>query len=974
MEYTTSDGQSKSTRVGSPQSRSIIDEAKDRAAGRETVVFAKLGIQLPDRGQHIRCPFPDHDDHNPSWRWDAKDRKSHCSCGHEDIIGNVQKVLRVSAHDAGQFILECLPETDDVIFKKKVTLRAIDSTKSTADQNRKLDDLLTPHSSVKDNEVPRRYLSSRTGVDGNDLVMPSTPYAGYSKYAYYHGTDKNNNPVLIGHHPASVFGMLDRDGKRHVHRIWCGESGVGKAKLFDSNGKPLDPKKLFTKLPDENIAGRAVLFGQYETALTCILGEGIENSTVLAYAFKPEIEAGTIYVAAGVTAAGVKAFRPFPQTTAVILAPDRDEAKRGADYRKGEQAARAMAATHGRQMLCSIALPGNPGQSIDWKDMLAEKGVDAVRTAILNAELIDIADKQDAKQPDATINGPFVRRENGVYFRGAKDGTTELEKICSPLDVIAVTHDEHGNGWGRVLAFTDLAGRQHEWAMPMSMAAGDGTEIKAELLDQGLQIMPGKQAGQRLIHYLMSCTPLQTWLSVSRPGWHGDCFILPDETFGTMERKAVLQRERSLKHNMRSAGMLDDWKDNIARFCVDNPYLGFAVSAAFAAPLLSISNEQGGGFHIRGDSSGGKSTTLEVGGSVWGGGGQNGYLTSWRATDNGLESIGEGHCDALLCMDEIGQADARTLGSTAYMLANGQGKVRAGRTGSARPPAEWRLLFLSNGEESLAARMNEAGSKTHVGMEVRLADIPVRGKWGVIDELHDFENSKDLINHLKKATRSYYGTPVREYLRRLVAMDKVGVAQVITELQSEFRKDHVPPDAAGQVLRVANRFALVAAGGELATEMSLTGWHEGEATQAVARCFKHWLDARGTSGNSEDDAAIQQVKHFLEVHGASRFSNMEDQTAYNDSRIINRAGYIRHTKEGDTEYLLFRGVFRQEVCKGFDYQKVQELLANRNLLARDNQGKLQVPVKKTAGFENEEGKSCILDRFYCISSKILDEV
>lgn len=41
------------------------------------------------------------------------------------------------------------------------------------------------------------------------------------------------------------------------------------------------------------------------------------------------------------------------------------------------------------------------------------------------------------------------------------------------------------------------------------------------------------------------------------------------------------------------------------------------------------------------------------------------------------------------------------------MLANGSGKARATRDGSARKSAHWRLLFLSSGEIGLADKVAE---------------------------------------------------------------------------------------------------------------------------------------------------------------------------------------------------------------------------------------------------------------------------
>ena len=45
--------------------------------------------------------------------------------------------------------------------------------------------------------------------------------------------------------------------------------------------------------------------------------------------------------------------------------------------------------------------------------------------------------------------------------------------------------------------------------------------------------------------------------------------------------------------------------------------------------------------------------------------------------------------------------------------------------------------------------------------------------------------------------------------------------------------------------RVCERFALIAAGGELATQYGVTGWPPGEAGQAATRCFQAWLEQRG---------------------------------------------------------------------------------------------------------------------------------
>ena len=85
----------------------------------------------------------------------------------------------------------------------------------------------------------------------------------------------------------------------------------------------------------------------------------------------------------------------------------------------------------------------------------------------------------------------------------------------------------------------------------------------------------------------------------------------------------------------------------------------------------------------------GKSTALIVGGSVCGGGGQNGFVQSWRATINGFEAIAELHNDGTLFLDELAQVDPHEprLKPPTY-LGNGQGKSRDDAQHGSPPPAD----------------------------------------------------------------------------------------------------------------------------------------------------------------------------------------------------------------------------------------------------------------------------------------------
>ena len=108
----------------------------------------------------------------------------------------------------------------------------------------------------------------------------------------------------------------------------------------------------------------------------------------MALALAAEIQAGTAAVAAAITAGGVEAFQPYPATRRVTIAADRDEAVKAngkPGSRRGEQAAVEFHGRHHKTLHVAIALPGQPGESVDWLDVLRREGADGVRAGILAA-------------------------------------------------------------------------------------------------------------------------------------------------------------------------------------------------------------------------------------------------------------------------------------------------------------------------------------------------------------------------------------------------------------------------------------------------------------------------------------------------------------------------------------------------------------------------------------------------------------
>jgi len=237
----------------------------------------------------------------------------------------------------------------------------------------------------------------------------------------------------------------------------------------------------------------------------------------------------------------------------------------------------------------------------------------------------------------------------------------------------------------------------------------------------------------------------------------------------------------------------------------------------------------------------------------------------------------------------------------AYMLANGSGKSRSSRDGSARRVAQWRSLFLLSGEFGLADKVAEdgRGRKLAAGQQIRIVDISADAGagMGMFEELHSFPSAEALARHLRAATQEHYGVAARVYLAAIIS-DMDDLQKTVSDIVSAFCDQFVPRGADGQVRRVAQRFGLIAAGGELAKQYGIAPWGPGDAVAACARCFTDWLEIRGGHGAAENRAAIDQVRAFLLANGMARFIPAWAGEEQPRVPIRDVAGYRRKTEDG----------------------------------------------------------------------------
>ena len=520
----------------------------------------------------------------------------------------------------------------------------------------------------------------------------------------------------------------------------------------------------------------------------------------------------------------------------------------------------------------------------------------------------------------------FDTNNRGVWWinvRTDKDGDiVEAEPLLlsDPIDIIGTGQDNDG-AYYRIIKFKDKITRQQKTAALPQAEIADG-KCWGRLGFYGLSIESNPTKRRKLADYLQKEGSQTAFTITDRAGWHEDSYIMPSgETITATDKDPAIiyNGDTSQAKAYQPNGELTDWQQNIARYAVGNSRLCLALGASFAAPLLSLLNEESGGFHLMGDSSDGKTTAAKVALSVWGK--PSGSLLSWSGTKIGFSNTAAARNDGLLVLDEIGQASPHVIGDTVYSVMNGINKVQGAKQGGNRALSRWKVMMFSTGEKTPDSILKHHKGDWNAGQAARLPSIRAAAQYGIYDTLHGFEDGALLSEHIAQSAEKYHGTAGRLFIQQLLD-DLEQAKQHATERMAAFMA--TIPELSGQARRVAKRFAIAAAALELAAPV--TGLPVGVGMAGVKKCFDEWLEANG-AGKHEDRRIIEQAEDFIAQHAlGTRFMEWSDKSTNKD-----HAGYRK--QEGEKlELWVIRRVFANEIAQSFDEAKVCRVLADNGLL------------------------------------------
>jgi uncharacterized protein (DUF927 family) len=552
------------------------------------------------------------------------------------------------------------------------------------------------------------------------------------------------------------------------------------------------------------------------------------------------------------------------------------------------------------------------------------------------------------KASDYAGGGGLDALLTGGWMRVAKDR----------IDPVAWSH-QHGlsrktekQNWRHHFVITERNGHQSSFELPRERLAGKGALAVKLLMKAGVHVV-GREGVQKALAQFLGFKPKREIIRMQRVGWAqiGShlIFMRPD---GVIAPAGMPQASNTTyvldgaatRHGLHTAGTTSEWAAEVAAPLEGNSNVALSFATFFAAPLLGFASEPGGGNHLYGPSTIGKTMISAAGQSVYGWPHEtadDAFGVSWGGTEAGFDALALARTDLGLPLDEITLANLRTAQQVIYKVASGTKGPRATSAGHLRDAAHASVLVFSTGEKSLAQFI---GPSLQEGARKRLVDVPAEVQPGSAFETIPRDQIHVEGKRFFDAVKRQHGAVGLAWQRHLV---ELGPAKIKADLDRHRGYFLVLPEVVAvvekahpQVHAVVNRFALYVAALRMAIAAGLLPWSVTQADAGIVACMSRWVAQRGNVDTAGEivRAARQIERELATAIETSRFvrlhktSNGWNSTTEADETID---GYLK----GDR--VLIRPKAWHQLCVGCDdlAEHLAEHLCRMGKLIPDNAGK-----------------------------------
>lgn len=415
---------------------------------------------------------------------------------------------------------------------------------------------------------------------------------------------------------------------------------------------------------------------------------------------------------------------------------------------------------------------------------------------------------------------------------GQEGPSHSIERVFGPFKVIRRV--EHVSGDVSVdCAFIDTKGRYV--SVTTSSDEFLSSDLLKKLTKKGLKIYRSRGA-LTLLHRIFNEmeSEVPTVRLVSRQGVQSSGSIVLDGLVLGAEGDLTINSE--MMRGFATRGTHAEWIENVSVPALNSQTIVFAICHPFAALLKYAADLPSAVHNLFGPTSAGKTMSLYGAASCMGPSKE--MVTTWHATAPGFEAEAirrQGWC---WIIDEarIGLGD-KFEDNIIFALLNGRTKSKAPGHGGAG--VELSLWALSSNEDR---EDDPYKGQPKSGADVRLFTIPVGYDLtrGIFDKAKDTVEAKAMADAMKEATQQYYGTAIIKFCVRLLEQPDWR-AEIPARLEKA-RCSILDGRRLNSIhMRGLDSFLPIAAAGEWATELGVTGWQSGDATKAVKALFDSYL-------------------------------------------------------------------------------------------------------------------------------------
>lgn len=407
---------------------------------------------------------------------------------------------------------------------------------------------------------------------------------------------------------------------------------------------------------------------------------------------------------------------------------------------------------------------------------------------------------------------------------------------------------------GKQQKWVRITYRQKSALISYAAFASDRGGVWSNLADKGV-VFVSRAAKSQLFEMVEALEAFPRRVIFARPGWcegqfvnaSGKVFAPPGVIAGRVAFAPNL-----LKCSRR--GNHSAWVEQIVAPLMGHPIPCLFIMAAFAAPMLELSNRIDNiGFELAGEGGKGKSTTQRIMASVVGPAmvKDRGYITTFQMTPAALEKSMRWHSDMPFIIDEAnlfgsgesGRADRRKMRDFGFQMGSGTTKGRFDC-----PDQEgFRFVFVTSANEPFVELLGETHTDVANAATDRLMSIIVpEGDGGVFGDLPDnYSTYRQFTLAIEAAMTRQFGTAMPKFLRALVKArqrDESRLRATIRRKIDEFKSAIGSNDNSGSDARVAEAFGLVYAAGAFARHSSVLP-EEFDCLGAATYCYENFRRA-----------------------------------------------------------------------------------------------------------------------------------